>query len=86
MGILSWILVGLISGWLAGLVKRGGYGILGDIILGTIGALVGAFLAIALFGIGDALARFDIITTMAAFLGAIVTIAIVKALPCCSPV
>ena len=42
MGLLAWIIVGLIAGWLAGLVmKGGGYGVLGDIILGIIGAIIG---------------------------------------------
>ena len=37
-----WVLVGLLAGWLAGVViKRGGYGLRGDIILGLIGSLVG---------------------------------------------
>jgi uncharacterized membrane protein YeaQ/YmgE (transglycosylase-associated protein family) len=81
MGILSWIIVGLIAGWLAGLVMKGGsYGILGDIVLGIIGALVGGFLASALFGIQDPLTGFDITTLIIAFLGAIVVVAIVRAL------
>ena len=41
MGIVSWIVVGLIAGWLAGLVmKGGGYGVVGDIVLGIVGALL----------------------------------------------
>ena len=44
-GIVLWIIVGLIAGWLAGLFMRGGgYGIILDIVLGLIGALVGGFL------------------------------------------
>ncbi len=44
-GLISWILVGLISGWLAGLMmKGGGYGMFGDILVGLVGALVGGFL------------------------------------------
>ncbi|MEJ2706031.1 MAG: GlsB/YeaQ/YmgE family stress response membrane protein [Anaerolineales bacterium] len=85
MGILSWIIVGLIAGWLAGLVmKGGGYGILGDIILGIIGALVGGFLAGALFGVG--ITGFNIETLIVAFLGAVVVVALVRALPGRSPV
>jgi len=50
MGILAWLIVGLIAGWLAGMVmKGGGYGVVGDIIVGVIGALVGGFLASWLF-------------------------------------
>ena len=41
MGFLAWIVVGLIAGWLAGQVmKGGGYGILVDIILGILGGLL----------------------------------------------
>jgi uncharacterized membrane protein YeaQ/YmgE (transglycosylase-associated protein family) len=41
-GICSWLFVGLIAGWLTGLLMRGtGYGILRDIILGLVGAFVG---------------------------------------------
>ena len=87
MGILSWILVGLVAGWLAGVVmKGGGYGVLGDIIIGIIGALVGGFLAGALFGVGDPLSGFNITTLIVAFLGAVILIAIIRALPGRSPV
>ena len=45
-GIISWIVVGLIAGWLAGSIMRGrGYGMGADIILGLIGAMVGGFLS-----------------------------------------
>lgn len=87
MGILSWIIVGLIAGWLAGMVmKGGGYGVLGDIIVGIIGALVGGFLAGALFNVGDPLSGINVTTLVVAFLGAVLTIAIVRALPGRSPV
>jgi uncharacterized membrane protein YeaQ/YmgE (transglycosylase-associated protein family) len=43
-GLISWIFVGLISGWLAGLMmKGGGYGMFGDLLIGLVGALVGGF-------------------------------------------
>ncbi len=42
---LTVLLIGLIAGWLAGVVMKGkGYGILADIILGIVGAVVGGFL------------------------------------------
>ena len=48
MGFLAWIITGLIAGWLAGKVmKGGGYGVLVDIILGLLGGVVGG----RLFGI-----------------------------------
>ncbi len=43
------LLVGLIAGWLAGvLVRGGGFGVLGDIVVGILGALVGGYLFRAL--------------------------------------
>lgn len=54
MGIISWLVVGLIAGWLAGMVmKGGGYGLVGDIVLGIIGAIVGGFLAVNVFNLGS---------------------------------
>jgi uncharacterized membrane protein YeaQ/YmgE (transglycosylase-associated protein family) len=44
-GIIPWLIVGLIAGWLAGMVmKGGGYGVLGDIVVGLIGSCLGGFL------------------------------------------
>lgn len=44
-GVIAWIIVGLISGWAAGqLMKDGGYGMIGDIVVGLIGAMIGGFL------------------------------------------
>lgn len=40
--LLIWIVVGLVAGWLASLVVGGGRGIVGDIIVGLIGAFLGA--------------------------------------------
>ncbi len=45
-GIIAWIILGLIAGWITGkLMKGSGYGALMDIIVGIIGALIGGFLA-----------------------------------------
>ncbi len=53
-GVISWIVVGLIAGWLAGSVMSGGgYGIARDIVLGLVGALVGGFVS-GMFIQGDA--------------------------------
>lgn len=55
MGILAWIVLGLVAGALAKLVMPGdqGGGIIMTMVLGIIGALVGGFLGSSLFGIGD---------------------------------
>jgi uncharacterized membrane protein YeaQ/YmgE (transglycosylase-associated protein family) len=82
MGILSWIIVGLIAGWLAGLVMKGsGYGVIGDIILGIIGALIGGFLASALFGVAAPVNGVNVPSLIIAFIGAVIVVAIVRALP-----
>jgi uncharacterized membrane protein YeaQ/YmgE (transglycosylase-associated protein family) len=45
MGILAWIVVGLIAGWLAGQVMKGsGYGVLVDVILGILGGFLGGWI------------------------------------------
>jgi uncharacterized membrane protein YeaQ/YmgE (transglycosylase-associated protein family) len=75
---LIWFLViGLIAGWLAGQVMRGGgYGIVGDMIVGVIGALLGGWL-FSLLGIGVGGLIGAIIT---AFVGAVILIAILRAI------
>jgi uncharacterized membrane protein YeaQ/YmgE (transglycosylase-associated protein family) len=42
MGLLTWIAIGAIAGWLAGQVIKGsGFGLIGDIVVGVIGAVIG---------------------------------------------
>ena len=87
MGLLAWIVISLIAGWLAGLVVKGsGYGVIGDIILGIIGAIIGGFLAGALFNIPNPISGVDLTTLVVAFLGAVLLVAIVRALPGQSPI
>jgi uncharacterized membrane protein YeaQ/YmgE (transglycosylase-associated protein family) len=48
-GIIIWIIIGAIAGWLAGVIlKGGGFGLLGDILVGIVGAFIGGWLAGAL--------------------------------------
>ena len=45
MGIIWFLVVGVVAGWLAGvLVKGGGFGLVGDLVVGVIGAVLGGFL------------------------------------------
>jgi uncharacterized membrane protein YeaQ/YmgE (transglycosylase-associated protein family) len=77
MSIIAWILLGLIAGWLAGQFMRGGgYGIVGDIILGIIGAVVGGFISGTLLGVD--VTGFNIPSIIIAFVGAVVVIAIAR--------
>ena len=75
--MLTAILVGLIAGWLAGMVMKGrGYGILIDTLLGLIGGIVGRWLlgAIGLYASGL------IGSIVVAFVGAVVLVAVAHAL------
>ena len=45
MGIIAWIVVGLVAGWLAHIILGGRGGLFGNIAVGLIGAIVGGFLA-----------------------------------------
>jgi uncharacterized membrane protein YeaQ/YmgE (transglycosylase-associated protein family) len=80
MGFLSLILLGLVAGWLAGMIMRGGgYGILGDIVLGILGALIGGFLTSVFLGV-NLVSGFDLTSVLVAMIGAIVLIALSRAL------
>jgi uncharacterized membrane protein YeaQ/YmgE (transglycosylase-associated protein family) len=79
MSILSWIVVGLIAGWLAGSVmKGGGFGLIGDIIVGVIGGLLGGFIASYFFHIGDPMSGINLTSILIAFGGAVVLLAILR--------
>ena len=76
MEFIWFIVVGLIAGWLAGvLVKGGGFGVVGDIIVGVIGALLGGWLfgAMGIWPGGGLLGSIVIAT-----IGAIILIFIIR--------
>ncbi len=76
MGFLVWIVCGMIAGWLAGLVmKGGGYGILVDIILGILGGILGGWV-FGLLGIWPAGGMIGSI--IVAFVGAVILVAITR--------
>jgi uncharacterized membrane protein YeaQ/YmgE (transglycosylase-associated protein family) len=74
-GIIAWLIVGLIAGFLAGKVMKGsGYGIIGDIIVGLIGAFIGGLL----FG-SFVRAEYTLVgSIVVAFVGACILIAVVR--------
>ena len=79
MGILAWIVVGLIAGWLAGMVvKGGGFGLVGDIIVGVIGALLGGWIASHFFHMGDPLSGINLPSIGVAFVGAVIFVVILR--------
>jgi uncharacterized membrane protein YeaQ/YmgE (transglycosylase-associated protein family) len=77
VGLIYWILVGLIAGWLAGhFMKGGGYGVLVDIILGILGGIVGGWL----FGLVGIHAGGFIGSIIVAFVGAVILVWIARRL------
>jgi uncharacterized membrane protein YeaQ/YmgE (transglycosylase-associated protein family) len=78
MGFLAWIVVGLIAGWLAGQVmKGGGYGMVADIILGLVGGLLGGWI----FGkLGISAGSGMIGSIIVAFVGAVILVGITRLL------
>jgi uncharacterized membrane protein YeaQ/YmgE (transglycosylase-associated protein family) len=73
-GIIAWLLLGLVAGWLAGKLARGrGFGCITDIVLGLIGSVVGGwvFTKLGIFGGGF------LFSLAAATLGAVILVAIV---------
>ena len=79
MSILVWIVLGLVAGWVASLIMgRGGYGIVGDIVVGIIGALIGGWLGSALLGVD--VTGLDPVSIILAIVGAVIFIAILRAI------
>lgn len=79
MGILAWLVLGLISGFIASkVVNKTGEGLVMDIILGIVGAMVGGFIANRVFGIAG-VTGFDIRSIVVSVLGAILVLVIYHA-------
>jgi len=79
MSILSWIVVGLIAGWLAGKVmKGGGYGLVGDIVVGVIGGVLGGWIASYFFHVGDPMSGINLPSILIAFLGAVLLLFVLR--------
>jgi uncharacterized membrane protein YeaQ/YmgE (transglycosylase-associated protein family) len=78
MSIIGWIILGLLAGWLAGKIMRGsGYGFLGDIVLGILGAIVGGWITGVLLGVD--VTGLNIPSLIVAVLGACLLVAISRA-------
>ncbi len=75
--ILGWIVIGVLAGWLSGKLVRGqGFGLLGDLFLGLIGAVIGGWVFSEL---GIYISGYPFITSLAAAtVGAVILVAIVR--------
>ena len=79
MNIVAWIIIGGIAGWLASVLVRGtGLGIIGDIIVGIIGAIVGSFLLTLLLPGTFSFTGFTWASLIIAFIGAVILLFIVR--------
>jgi uncharacterized membrane protein YeaQ/YmgE (transglycosylase-associated protein family) len=76
MGIISWLVVGAIAGYLAGMLVKGdeSFGVIGHIVLGIVGALIGGFVAGLLTGGNDYVTGINITTIVVAVIGAVVAV------------
>ncbi len=81
MGLLTWLIVGVIVGWLAGMVIKGrGFGLIGNIVVGVIGALIGGWLAGAVLNIHNPISGFNLTTFIVALLGAVILLYVARLL------
>lgn len=79
MGIIAWIVVGAIAGFLANMIMGGNEGVIGTILLGIVGAIVGGFLAGLLTNDKDYITGINITTIVVSVIGAIVVLAVWRA-------
>ena len=77
MGIILWIVFGALVGWVASMVMESGGGLVWDIVVGIVGAVIGGFI-MSLFGSGG-VNGFNLYSFVVALVGACVLIAIVRA-------
>ena len=80
VGLIGWIIAGLVGGWLAGQVSKGsGFGLVGDLVMGVVGALLLGFILNALNLFQDETTGL-IGTIVVAFIGALLLTFIIHAL------
>ncbi len=77
MGIIAWIVLGAIAGFIANLIMGSRDGLLMMIVLGIVGAVVGGFIAGNLLGIAD-VTGFNLTSLLVAVFGAVVVIAVAR--------
>ena len=77
MSLLAWVVVGLIAGWLASQVVASRFGVIGDTVIGMVGALVGGFLFEQFGSTGTT--GFNIWSVLVAFVGAVVLLVLIRA-------
>ena len=77
VGIVTWIVLGAIAGWITNLIMGGGEGVIGTIILGIVGAVVGGWLAGTVLNIAD-VTGINIQSIVVAVIGAVIVVALYR--------
>lgn len=75
MGIIAWIILGALAGWLAGIITGRGGGLVTNIVVGIVGALIGGFLMNMIGGAG--VTGFNLYSLLVSILGAVVLLVLV---------
>ena len=77
MGIIAWIVLGAIAGFVANLIMGGGEGLIMMVVLGIVGAVVGGFVAGTLLGVAD-ITGFNLSSILVAIFGAVIVIFVAR--------
>ena len=77
MGIIAWIIVGAIAGYITNLIMGGREGVIETILLGIVGALVGGFLAGTVLKVAD-VTGINVESIVVAVIGAIIVVAVYR--------
>jgi uncharacterized membrane protein YeaQ/YmgE (transglycosylase-associated protein family) len=77
VGIIAWIILGAIAGWITNLIMGGKEGIIATIILGIIGAVVGGFLAGSVLKVAD-VTGLNVESIVVAVVGAVIVVALYR--------
>jgi len=77
VGIVAWIVLGAIAGWITNLIMGGGEGVIATIILGIVGAVVGGWLAGTVLNIAD-VTGINITSIVVSVIGAIIVVAVYR--------
>jgi uncharacterized membrane protein YeaQ/YmgE (transglycosylase-associated protein family) len=77
VGIIAWIVLGAIAGWLTNMIMGGGEGVIATIILGIVGAVVGGWLAGTVLKVAD-VTGVNVESIVVAVIGAVIVVAVYR--------
>ena len=78
MGIIAWIVLGAIAGWITNMIMGGKEGVIATILLGIVGAIVGGWLAGTVLKVAD-VTGINIESIIVAVIGAVIVVAVYRA-------